>query len=163
VKTNKNDYIGAVAIAEAVRRPQMRFVPIKTDEQLDLHSLHRMREGWLGRRTAVINQIPALLLERGITVRKGRRCIDDALPGILEDADNKLSGALRMLLQAYSEMRQLQSQIDEAGAVMRKMWRGRLYEAVRDEILFSLNKPDAAIAGRQLRIIRVSERHRRHD
>jgi transposase len=45
VKTNKNDYIDAEAIAEAVRRPRMRFVPIKTDEQLDVQSLHRMREG----------------------------------------------------------------------------------------------------------------------
>jgi hypothetical protein len=53
----------------------------------------------------VINQLRGLLMERGITVRKGRRSIEAALPGILEDADSKLSGALRMLLlQAYSEM-----------------------------------------------------------
>jgi transposase len=44
VKTNKNDYIDAEAIAEAVRRPRMRFVPIKTDDQLDVQSLHRVRE-----------------------------------------------------------------------------------------------------------------------
>jgi len=122
VKTNKNDYIDAEAIAEAVRRPRMRFVPIKTDEQLDMQSLHRVREGWVGRRTAVINQLRGLLLERGITVRKGRRHIEDALPGILEDADNKLSAALRLLLfQLCSEMRHLQSQIDEADAVILRM------------------------------------------
>jgi Transposase len=57
VKTNKNDYIDAEAIAEAVTRPTMRFVPIKTDDQLDLQSLHRIRERWVGGRTAVINQI----------------------------------------------------------------------------------------------------------
>jgi transposase len=72
VKTNKNDYIDAEAIAEAVTRPSMRFVPIKTDDQLDLQSLHRVRERWVVRRTAVINQIRGLLLERGITIRKGR-------------------------------------------------------------------------------------------
>lgn len=44
VKTNKNDYIDAEAIAEAVGRPNMRFVPIKTNDQLDLQSLHRVRE-----------------------------------------------------------------------------------------------------------------------
>jgi transposase len=122
VKTNKNDYIDAEAIAEAVGRPRMRFVPIKTDEQLDVQSLHRVREGWVGRRTAVINQLRGLLIERGITVRRGRRYIEAALPGILEDADSKLSGALRvLLLQAYSEMRHLQSQIDEADAVIRRM------------------------------------------
>ncbi len=54
VKTNKNDYIDAEAIAEAVSRPTMRFVPIKTDDQLDLQSLHRVRERWVMRRTAVI-------------------------------------------------------------------------------------------------------------
>jgi transposase len=64
----------------------MRFVPIKSDDQLDLQSLHRVRERWVMRRTAGINQIRGLLLERGITVRKGRRHVDAALPGILEDA-----------------------------------------------------------------------------
>ena len=71
VKTNKNDYIDAEAIAEAVGRPRMRFVPIKTDDQLDLQSLHRIRERWVVRRTAVINQIRGLLLERGITDSQG--------------------------------------------------------------------------------------------
>jgi len=98
VKTNKSDYIDAEAIAEAVARPTMRFVPIKSDDQLDLQSLHRVRERWVTRRTAVINQIRGLLLERGITMRKGRCHVDAALPGILEDATTKLSGALRMLL-----------------------------------------------------------------
>jgi transposase len=69
VKTNKNDYIDAEAISEAVGRARMRFVPIKTDDQLDLQSLHRVRERWVSGRTAVINQIRGLLLERGITIR----------------------------------------------------------------------------------------------
>ncbi len=56
VKTNKSDYIDAEAIAEAVGRPRMRFVPIKTDDQLDLQSLHRGRRRWVMPRTAVINQ-----------------------------------------------------------------------------------------------------------
>lgn len=115
VKTNKNDYIDAEACAEAVTRPTMRFVPIKTDDQLDLQSLHRIRERWVGRRTAVINQIRGLLLERGITVRKGRRYIEESLPGILEDPENKLSGILRVLLtQLRLEMQYLQGQIEES-------------------------------------------------
>src|SRR6266852_4351050 len=83
VKTNKSDYIDAEAIAEAVGRPTMRFVPIKSDEQLDMQSLHRVRERWVVRRTAVINQIRGRLLHRGITIRKGRRYVEEALPGIL--------------------------------------------------------------------------------
>jgi transposase len=49
VKSNKNDYLDAEAIAEAVQRPTMRFVPIKTDDQLDLQALRRTRERWVAR------------------------------------------------------------------------------------------------------------------
>jgi transposase len=121
VKTNKSDYIDAEAIAEAVSRPTMRFVPIKTDDQLDLQSLHRVRERWVMRRTAVVNQIRGLLLERGITLRKGRCHLDAALPGILEDATMKLSGALRLLLaQLKLELDQLAMRLDEADALILK-------------------------------------------
>jgi transposase len=121
VKTNKNDYIDAEAIAEAVGRPKMRFVPIKSDDQLNMQSLHRVRESWVGRRTSVINQIRGLLLERGITIRKGRRHAEEALPQILEDPNANLSGPLRMLLaQLQQELQQLQSQIDEVDLVIMK-------------------------------------------
>jgi transposase len=121
VKTNKSDYIDAEAIAEAVGRPTMRFVPIKTDDQLDLQSLHRVRERWVMRRTAVVNQIRGLLLERGITLRKGRCHVDEALPGILEDATSKLSGAVRLLLaQLKLELDQLGIRLDEADALIQK-------------------------------------------
>jgi transposase len=122
VKTNKNDYIDAEACAEAVTRPRMRFVPIKTDDQLDLQSLHRVRERWVSGRTAVINQIRGLLLERGVTIRKGRHHIEESLPGILEDADNKLSGALRVLLtQLRLDMQYLQRQIDESDKLIQRI------------------------------------------
>ena len=85
VKTNKSDYIDAEAIAEAVQRPTMRFVPIKTEEHLDLQAVHRVRERWVMRRTAVVNQIRGLLLERGLTLPKGRSHVDHALPEILTD------------------------------------------------------------------------------
>lgn len=122
VKTNKNDYIDAEACAEAVTRPTMRFVPIKTDDQLDLQSLHRVRERWVVRRTAVINQMRGMLLERGITIRKGRHHIEETLPGILEDPDNKLSGALRVLLtQLRSEMQYLHRQIEETDKLIARI------------------------------------------
>jgi transposase len=121
VKTNKSDYIDAEAIAEAVGRPTMRFVPIKTDDQMDLQSLHWVRERWVMRRTAVVNQIRGLLLERGITLRKGRCHLDAALPGILEDATMKLSGASRLLLaQLKLELDQLAIRLEEADALIQK-------------------------------------------
>lgn len=66
VKSNKNDFVDAEAIVEAVERKNMRFVPIKTDDQLDLQAIHRVRDRLVSRRTAVINQIRAFLLERGL-------------------------------------------------------------------------------------------------
>src|ERR1035437_2092058 len=121
VKTNKNDFIDAEAIAEAVTRPRMRFVPIKTDDQLDMQSLHRVRERWVMRRTAIVNQVRGLLLERGITLPKGRSHLDAALPRILEDADLKLSGALRTLLaQLKLELDQMAMRINEADTILNR-------------------------------------------
>src|SRR3974377_2065960 len=71
LKSNKNDFLDAEAIAEAVDRDNMRFVPSKTDDQLDLQARHRVRERLVSRRTSVINQVRAFLLERGVTFRKG--------------------------------------------------------------------------------------------
>src|SRR5579862_8860006 len=114
VQTNKSDYLDAEAIAEAVQRPSMRFVPIKTEEQLDLQALHRVRERWVMRRTAVVNQIRSLLLERGLTLPKGRRYVDEQLPRILEDAELRLSGSFRVLLaQIRIELEQLTARIEE--------------------------------------------------
>jgi transposase len=118
VKTNKNDYIDAEAIAEAVGRPRMRFVPIKY-EQLDMQSLHRARERWVRSRTALLNQIRGLLLERGITIRKGRRHAEETLPSILQDGDANLTGTMRQLLaRLISELKQLDIQISEIDAMI---------------------------------------------
>lgn len=121
VKTNKNDFIDAAAIAEAVCRPTMRFVPIKSDEQLDMQSIHRVRERWIMRRTAVVNQIRGLLLERGITVRMGRCHLDAALPNILEDGSTCLSGTLRFLLvELKQELEQLAIHIEQAEMLIQR-------------------------------------------
>jgi transposase len=73
VKSNKNDFVDAEAIAEAVERKNMRFVPIKTDDQLDLQAIHRVRDRLISRRTAVINQLRAFLLERGMVFAQRQR------------------------------------------------------------------------------------------
>lgn len=122
VKTNKNDFIDAEAIAEAVGRPSMRFVPIKTDDQLDMQSLHRVRERWVTRRTAVVNQMRGLLLERGITLPKGRCHLEAAVPMLLKDGDAKLSGVVRLLLaQLKLELEQLAERVEEADALIRHL------------------------------------------
>ncbi len=99
----------------------MRFVPIKTDEQLDMQSLHRVRERWIMRRTSVVNQIRGLLLERGITVRTGRCHLDAALPGILEDGSTSLSGTVRfLLLELKQEVEQLAGHIEQAETLIER-------------------------------------------
>ena len=71
IKGQKNDYNDAEAIAEAALRPNLKFVQEKTQDQLDLQALHRVRSRLVSRRTATINQIRAFLIEQGITVRAG--------------------------------------------------------------------------------------------
>ena len=107
VKSNKNDFLDAEAIAEAVTRPSMRFVAVKTDAQLDMQAMHRVRDRWIGRRTSLINQIRGFLLERGITIRKGAEYLRKNLPTILEDGDNPLTPRSRQLLDELRQELQL--------------------------------------------------------
>jgi len=68
VKAQKNDDRDAEAIAEAATRPTMRFIELKSAEQLDMQSLHRVRDRLVSERTALLNQLRAILLERGLAV-----------------------------------------------------------------------------------------------
>ena len=86
VKAQKNDERDAEAIAEAATRPTMRFVALKSAEQLDMQSLHRVRDRLVGERTALLNQLRAVLLERGITAPQGRRKLEQALAALLDEA-----------------------------------------------------------------------------
>jgi transposase len=114
VKSNKNDLVDAEAIAEAVNRSNMRFVPIKTDEQLDLQALHRVRDRLMQRRTSVINQIRAFLLERGIVFAKSPLRLKEAMPEVLENANENLTPRMRNLVaMLWCEWKDLEIQIVE--------------------------------------------------
>ena len=113
VKSNKNDYRDAEASAEAVQRPTMRFVPLKSEAQLDLQTVHRARQALVGRRTALINQLRAILLERGITVPQRRRVLEVQLAAILADEQNGLSPRVRQLIaDGRAEWRELDRRIE---------------------------------------------------
>lgn len=117
VKSNKNDYRDAEANAEAVQRPTMRFVPLKSEAQLDLQTIHRIRQRLVGRRTALINQLRAILLERGITVPQRRRVLEARLPAILADERAGLSPRVRRLIEDMrAEWRDLDRRIEEFNA-----------------------------------------------
>jgi transposase len=112
VKSNKNDYRDAEANAEAVQRPTMRFVPLKNEAQLDLQTIHRVRQRLVGRRTALINQLRAILMERGTTVPQTRRVLEKALVGILAEECNGLSPRIRRLIEDLRvEWRELDERI----------------------------------------------------
>lgn len=114
VKSNKNDYIDAEAIAEAVQRPTMRFVPIKTEDQLDLQALHRVRDRLIARRTGVINQLRAFLLDRGLVFRPGRAYLLSQMPQILIEVESVLSPRMfRILRFLWNEWKILESEIQE--------------------------------------------------
>lgn len=112
VKSNKNDFLDAEAIAEAVDRQNMRFVPIKTDDQLDLQAMHRVRDRLVARRTSVINQLRAFLLERGMVFAKTPIKLRQGMPEILENAESNLTPRMRNLVSLlWSEWKDLQQQI----------------------------------------------------
>lgn len=112
VKASKNDYNDAEAICEAVTRPNMRFVPIKTLEQQDVQCLHRIREQLICNRTALVNQIRGLLAEYGLVFSKEINNIRSKLPEILDDNQNGLTSFARILFQElYTDFVELDKRI----------------------------------------------------
>lgn len=110
---HKNDFRDAHAVAEAVQRPTTRFVPAKTNEQLDLQALHRVRSRLVSERTAVINQIRGFLLERSIIVRQGLRFLRQLLPDILAKRTDVLSPRIvRIVIDLAGDWRQLDERIE---------------------------------------------------
>ena len=113
--TNKNDANDAAAICEAVRRPQMRFVPLKTRDQQSILAVHRVREGWIKARTACANQIRALMAEAGVVLPQGisqifrnagERVTDPVkgVPDLIRDLVLRLLEHVRYLQQRIAEL-----------------------------------------------------------
>jgi transposase len=113
-KGQKNDFNDAEAIAEAVQRPTMKFVAVKTVDQLDLQALHRVRERLVSQRTGIINQIRAFLLERGVAVRQGIRFLRAELPNVLATRSDVLSPRMLRIIESLAgDWRSLDARIDE--------------------------------------------------
>ena len=112
-QNHKKDFRDALAVAEAVQRPTTLCVPVKTDEQLDLQALHRVRHRLVGHRTAIINQIRCFLLEHGITVRQRLHWLRHALPDILGQRTDALSPRMvRILEDLAQDWRRLDERIE---------------------------------------------------
>ena len=121
VKSNKNDAADAEAICEAVARPNMRFVPIKTVEQQAVLSVHRVRQGFVKARTAQANQIRGLLTEFGLVLPQGITNVFRRVPQLIDEAAD-LPASMRQLIERLLEnMKVLDRQVKELEAQI-KAW-----------------------------------------
>ena len=112
MRGNKNDYNDALAIAEAVVRPEMRFVAVKTPGQQDIQALHRLRKGCVNARTDLCNQIRGLAGEYGLVAPRGVAALRRQIPQWLEDGDNGLSDLFRRLLsESFARLQAFDSHI----------------------------------------------------
>ena len=114
VKSNKNDANDAEAICEAMSRPGMRFVSVKTVEQQDIQAVHRVRSGLMTERTALANRIRGLVAEYGLVAPQALSALKRAIPDWLEDADNGLTDRFRSLLHGlWEDLKRLNQRMGE--------------------------------------------------
>jgi len=114
VKTNKTDANDAEAICEAMSRPSMRFVAVKTVDQQDLQAVHRVRSSLIRERTAKANQLRGLVYEYGLVAPREISSLRRAVPQWLEDAENGLTLRFRSLLAGlYRDLQQLDERVRE--------------------------------------------------
>ena len=126
VKTNKNDRNDAEAICEAVSRPNMRFVPIKTIDQQSILSIHRVRERLVKSRTALSNEIRGLLGESGITIPQG---VNKIIPQLTEILDSDQLGEMDKITftELLEEFREIFKRVDQLEIRLKEI--GKNYES----------------------------------
>ncbi len=114
VKSNKNNAIDAEAICEAMSRPNMRFVSVKSNRQQDIQSMHRIRDKLIMQKASKANQIRGLVSEYGLVAPVGINKLREAVPLWLEDAENGLSALFRSLLSdLYEDLQRLQERVEK--------------------------------------------------
>jgi transposase len=125
VKSQKNDRADAEAICEAVQRPNMRFVPPKSLEQQDLQSAHRVRQGLMTERTAVINRLRGLLNEYGEVLARRPATVRREVPQLLGDARNGLTAVARELIaDLYEHFLLVEQRIVRTEALIERLGTG---------------------------------------
>ena len=122
VKSNKNDANDAEAICEAMSRPNMRFVTVKSVVQQDIQATHRIRSELMTQRTAKSNQIRGLVTEYGLVAPLTLRALRAAIPCWLEDAENGLTDHFRSLLHGlWSDLSALDDRVLELDQTILKI------------------------------------------
>src|SRR2546421_256741 len=116
VKRNKHDAADAEAICEAVQRPTMRFVPVKTAEQQATQLLHRGREQLVRQRTMLVNALRAHLAEFGIVAAQGLRNVGELIAIVRDDGDTRLPDMARQVVEVPAK------QIEESETAGGGLW-----------------------------------------
>lgn len=124
-KNDTNDGNDAEAICEAVQRPSMRFVPVKSPQQQAELAVHRIRQRLMGGRTALINQLRGLLAEFGLVLASGANQVRSKLPAMLESSGKSLPPlALELFHELYDELRQLEQRLAAHDRRIERLYRG---------------------------------------
>jgi transposase len=122
VKSNKNDARDAEAICEAMSRPNMRFVTVKSVEQQDIQATHRIRAELITQRTAKANQIRGLVAEYGLVAPKHLSSLRAAIPCWLEDAENGLTADFRRLMHGvWDDLLALDDRVGEMDKTIKRL------------------------------------------
>jgi transposase len=129
VKSNKTDANDAQAVCEAMSRPSMHYVAVKTIEQQDIQAVHRVRASLISERTGKVNQLRGLAYEYGLVAPREIAALRRAVPRWLEDASNGLTVRFRTLLSGlYADLQALDERVRELDKEVRTI--GRENEAV---------------------------------
>lgn len=125
VDGNKNDMRDAQACAEAVTRGSMQFVSIRTQAQLDIQTLHRVRSHYVGERTALMNMMRGFLLDAGIAIPKGQLYLEKKLVELLDEANNSLDAGQKTLFGGLREdLKQVDSKVVDYTSKIEKLAKG---------------------------------------
>src|SRR5215203_1548817 len=168
VKAQKNDDRDAEAIAEAATRPTMRFVALKSEAQLDVQVLHRVRDRLVGQRTSLTNQIRSILLERGIVVPQGRRSLLEALVVLSSEPDGRRVGTRvqRLLDDMLDQWRALDARKGagrrDATALVAAIGDGRTFSRGRDLSAWLGLVPHQATTGGRPKLLGITKRGSRY-
>jgi transposase len=164
-RKQKNDFNDAQAIAEAVTRPTVRHVALKTPEQLDLQALHRVRQRLISQRTGVINQIRAFLLERGLAIRQGWHALRAELPRALSMTDRLTPRMLHIVEDLAGDWRRLDERIEGpiiSSATVAGIGKGDVFEKGRDFAAWLGLVPKQTSTGGRPILGRISKRGNRY-
>lgn len=191
VKSVKNDKRDAEAICEAVGRPNMRFVPVKSKEQLDMILLHRQREQLIKRRTAIMNQVRGILMSYGVIIAQGRKALSVYAIQVAAQGDHKLTIIAQEFLQEkYLEILDTTAAIDlldkklsslatirddcnrlmsipgigiiSATAIVAWFGDGSQFKCARDAAAYLGLVPDQHSSGNTIRLGKISKRGNRY-